>query len=72
MSFDFAAVHLVANGPTRTSWHVRFSAAVGGEADISRRMQTDTIYENAPTPTNTPCSIASIGSCRNARTTAFR
>ena len=35
-------------GPTRTSQHVRFFAARGGEADISRRMQTDTIYEYAP------------------------
>jgi hypothetical protein len=35
-------------GPTRTSRHIRFSAALGGEADISRRMQTDTIYEYAP------------------------
>ena len=35
-------------GPTRTSQHVRFFVARGGEADISRRMQTDTIYKYAP------------------------
>ena len=35
-------------GPTRTSRHVRFSAARGGEADISRRMRAVAIYEYAP------------------------
>ena len=58
---------------TRTSRHVRFSAARGGEADISRRMRAVTIYEYAPlTPTNTPCSTTSIDFCRSARTTASR
>ena len=35
-------------GPTRTSRHVRFSAARGGEADISRRILAVAIYEYAP------------------------
>ena len=33
---------------TRTSRHVRFSAALGGEADISRQMRAGAINEYAP------------------------
>ena len=46
----WACAAIVESGPgtSRTSRHVRFYAALGGEADISRRMQTDTIYEYAP------------------------
>ena len=46
--FRASAMRMSAPGPTRTSQHVRFFAARGGEADISRRMQTDTIYEYGP------------------------
>ena len=38
-------------GPTWTSRHVRFSAARGGEADISRRILAVAIYEYAPQST---------------------
>jgi hypothetical protein len=34
-------------GETRTCRHVRFSAARGGEADVSRRMRAVAIYEYA-------------------------
>jgi hypothetical protein len=36
----FGPALLVTQGPTRTSRHVRFSAARGGEADISRGMRS--------------------------------